>query len=103
MWCNYRNWGGVLSIYLDVLITTLLFNRKDLFIFYRVIDPFTVIVVEEVFQRSVKGFDLVLNGCGVSTWSYQLGNLLAHSAFFLVVYSLFYFLLRFAMDCFLGF
>ena len=60
----------MLAIYLDVLITSWIYNRKDMYLFYRIIDAFTVIVVEEIYQRSVMKFDLTLNASAISSLHY---------------------------------
>lgn len=47
---------------------------------------FTVIAVEETIQRSSRKFYLTLDTSGVSSFQYQLANLIAHSVFYLFAY-----------------
>ena len=93
----------MLAIYLDVLITSWVYNRKDMYLFYRIIDAFSVIVVEEIYQRSVMKFDLTLNASAISSLHYQFAHLMAHSAFFWVWYLLLYLVLKFPEEYLFGF
>ena len=48
---QFRNIGGLVSLFLAILPSSYVFKIKDDFIFYRLITILTVTAIEEIIQR----------------------------------------------------
>ena len=95
IWLSFRNFGGTGILFLDAFSSSYIFGHKCVFfIFYKLVDSFDILPVEDIIQREFKKFYLTLNICGVSSFQYHLANLMAHFTFFFFAYLLLYLLLE---------